>query len=144
MSDYKGNNKITELRTICSCRLTIAQRCHLWCRNCLRIIPIISGDRVSFLCSVLKIFFFSYCYFLLPIVSCGDLIYGMWIPLWYLQTFLVDHCLSFCHFSVGHCMGSLYGLSFFDIRLLVLQTFYWKLWYLYNLMDWLSQNFHQI
>jgi hypothetical protein len=48
---------------------------------------------------------------LLLIVLCPSvlfLIYGFWFPLWYLQTFIVDRCLSFYPFLFWslHCLSS--------------------------------------
>jgi hypothetical protein len=48
-------------------------------------------------------------------VVCSSSMYGFWLLLWYLQTFLVTRslvlyvcfvhrCLSFCTFSFGHCV----------------------------------------
>ena len=66
-------------------------------------------------------------------VVCSSSMYGFWMLLWYLQTFLVtrslvlcvcfvDSCLSFCTFSFDHCVvcSSMYG---FWLLLWYLQTF---------------------
>ena len=63
-------------------------------------------------CSVLQVigrlfvlFRFDHC------IVCLSSIYGFWLPLWYLQTLLVDPFVFFA--------WSLYCLSFFDLQLLI-------------------------
>jgi hypothetical protein len=55
---------------------------------------------------------------LLLIVLCPSvlfLIYGFWLPLWYLQTLIVDRCLSFYPFLFWslHCLSSKLPSRFF-------------------------------
>ena len=64
-------------------------------------------------------------------IVCISLIYDFWLPLWYLQTFLVtrslvlyvcfvDRCLSFCTFSFGLCI----------VCIFFIYGFWLPLWYL--------------
>ena len=81
--------------------------------------PDFSGVRVT-RSLVFCVMFCTSLFVLLQFPFCGhsivrSSIYGFWLPLWYLQTFLYTwiRCLSFCTFSFGHCVvcsSSIYGL----------------------------------